>query len=102
MTNIFGSDGGERNANITVNADLKVAMLKGFRKYNNKKGEKVILVSSGNMYKAGENASGYDKVVLLKAKRIVKLLKQSIAAHKLTADVTLSKEYERDRGAYNT
>lgn len=53
------------------------------------------------MYKAGDNASKYDKVVLLKAKRIVRLLKSSIASSKMTADITLSKAYNKAKGAYN-
>lgn len=43
------------------------------------------------MFKPSDTASKYDRLVLLKAKRIVKLMKQSISSSNLTADVTLSK-----------
>ena len=57
------------------------------------KGATIVSINLKGMWRPSLQASSYDKVVLLKAKRIVKLIRQSIAAFNMTADVTLSKNY---------
>ena len=75
--------------------------MQGFKKYISKKGKTVVSISLRKMLRPSDRASSYDKLVLLKAKRIVKLLRQSMASANMTADVTLSKSYQKIRGGYN-
>lgn len=78
-----------------------MAVMKGFKTYTSKKGKVIVAISLRKMLRPTDRASSYDKLVLLKAKRIVKLLRQSIAAANMTADVSLSKSYQKIRGGYN-
>lgn len=50
-------------------------MSKAFQTYKTDKGKTNTVITLRNMYRASDTASKYDKLVILKAKRIVKLLR---------------------------
>lgn len=54
------------------------------------------------MYKPSATASSYDKSVLTKAKRIVRMIKSAIGQSRITADMPIDKDYIADRAFYNT
>lgn len=66
----------------TVDKDLVIAILEGFLSYTSGKPEsekRTTTISVRRMYKPSINASSYDRSVLNKAKRIVKMIKSAIA-----------------------
>ncbi len=84
-----------------INPDLQVAFKKAFQVYTTQKGNNVVSISLGGMYKPTDTASDYDKIVMKKAKRIARATRSAISSAKMKSDVTISKAWEKKKGVYN-